>query len=239
MASTGHSVTYHDADTTLHGVMYRDESPHRLPGILLIHGGAGLDDHARQQGLRWSALGYAVFVCDMYGEGVVGDRKRTIECVTALRDDPRLLVRRARAGLDVLRRHGHTTPRVGAVGYCFGGMAVLTLARAGTDIAAAVSIHGSLATPQPAQPDAITAEILVCHGSADPHVPMDHVMAFAAEMDHARADWQMVIYGGAMHGFTHRHADPAATPGVAYHEEADRLSFTAASSFVTETIRTR
>jgi dienelactone hydrolase len=228
MSSADRLVHYHDADTPLTGVLYGDGPQ----GILLIHGGAGLDDHARQQGRRWADRGYSVFVGDMYGDGVAGDRQRVMATLTALRDDPRMLARRAQAGLDALREHGTTTGTLGAVGYCFGGMAALALARSGPAVAAAVSIHGSLQTSEPAQPDAVTAKVLVCHGSADPHITLDQVTAFAAEMDHARADWQLIMYGGAMHGFTHENARADITPGVAYHEDADRRSFADATRFL-------
>jgi dienelactone hydrolase len=220
------AVTYHDAGTTLHGELFRSRPG--LPGVLLIHGGAGLDEHARTQARRWAGLGYAVFACDMFGEGVAGDRERVIACLTGLRDNPGRLVRRAGAGLGALREHGQVSGPVGAVGYCFGGLAALTLARAGAGIDAAVSIHGTLTTPTPAR--AVAARILVCHGSADPHVPVEQVTAFIAEMDRARADWQLNIYGGAVHGFTHAGAAPA--PGIAFHEEADRRSFADAATFL-------
>ena len=116
------------------------------------------------------------------------------------------------------RSAGRHTPdvdgRLGAVGYCFGGMTVLEIgARRDAPLAGAVSVHGTLATPQPAAAGAIRAKILVCHGALDPHVPTAQVTAFADEMRDAGADWQLIVYGGAMHGFTHEHADPARTPG--------------------------
>jgi dienelactone hydrolase len=236
VSSADHLVPYRDADTPLTGVLYGADPQRKLPGILLIHGGAGLDEHARQQGRRWAAQGYSVFVCDLYGDGVAGDRQRVMATLTALRDDPRLLARRTRAGLEALQEHGNTTGRLGAVGYCFGGMAALTLARSGPAVAAAISIHGSLTTSEPAQPGAVTAKVLVCHGSADPHITLDQVTAFAAEMDHAHADWQLTMYGGAMHGFTHQDARADRTPGVAYQEEADRRSFAAATRFLAEAV---
>jgi dienelactone hydrolase len=119
-------------------------------------------------------------------------------------------------------------------GFCFGGLAVLALARAGVSLAGAVSIHGSLATGRPATPGSVKARLLVCHGALDPHVPFDHVSAFADEMNQAGADWQLIMYGGAMHGFTHRHAAPGATPGVAYDPRADARSFAATRAFLTE-----
>lgn len=198
------------------------------PGLLLIHGGAGLDDHARGQALRYSELGYVVLACDLFGPGVAGDRERIIATVTALRDDPDLLVEHGAAALDTLTRHPDTDGRAAAIGFCFGGLAALTLARAGLPLTAAVSMHGSLATPRPAEPGAVRARILVCHGARDPHVPMSDVAAFADEMTRAEADWQLTMYGGAMHGFTHDHAVPGAIPGVEYHRETDELSFAAA-----------
>jgi dienelactone hydrolase len=214
------------------GILYPADSPASAdgprPGLLLIHGGAGLDDHARGQARRYSELGYTVLACDLFGPEVAGDRERIIATVTALRDDPDLLVERAGAALDALLKFPRTDGRAAAIGFCFGGLAALTLARAGLPLTAAVSMHGSLATPRPADPGAVRARILVCHGARDPHVPMSDVAEFAAEMTRADADWQLNIYGRAMHGFTHNHAVPGAIPGVEYDRETDGLSFAAA-----------
>jgi dienelactone hydrolase len=219
-------VSYRADDRDLTGELH---GPSPAPaGILLIHGGAGLDDHARAQAARWAGLGYAVLACDMYG--VTGDRERVLAQITALRDDPARLAGRARAGLEVLRAHAGPAAPLAALGYCFGGMAALTVARQGAPIVAAVSIHGSLGTPAPAT--TVTARLLVCHGAADPHVPFAQVEAFAAEMTAAGADWQLTMYGGAQHGFTHAHARPGQTPGVEYDETADRRSFADAAAFL-------
>lgn len=229
------TVAYPDRETALTGVLHWSRDQHgRRPGILLVHGGAGLDEHARDQARRYAALGYVVFACDMFGDGVAGDRDRVIRCITALRDDPALLVRRGTAGLEALSRCPQANGQSAAIGFCFGGMAVLALARAGTQLAAAVSIHGSLATSSPAEPGSVRARILVCHGAMDPHVPLGDVTAFAEEMNHAGADWQVIMYGGAQHGFTHSRAVPGAAPGVAYDPAADRRSFAAARDLLAE-----
>ena len=226
---------YRDVDTQLTGVLYRDEAlPDARPGVLLIHGGAGLDDHARGQAERYAALGYVVLACDMFGDGVAGDRDRIISCLKNLRDDPSLMVRRAQAGLAALSRCPETDGRVATIGFCFGGMVALALARAGESVAGAVSIHGTLATSRRAQPGAVQARVLVCHGALDPHVPLADVTAFAEEMDGAGADWELIIYGGALHGFTHSHATAGAVPGVAYDPAADRRSFAATRDFLAE-----
>jgi dienelactone hydrolase len=227
------TVSYRDLDTPLTGVLHCDEAQSGpRPGILLIHGGAGLDGHARGQARRYAELGYPVFACDMYGEGVAGDRDRVLACLTALRDNPAFLVRRGRAGLAALARCPEVGGAMAAVGFCFGGMAALALARSGVDLAGVVSIHGSLTTSAPAQPGAVTAKVLVCHGAADPHVPMGDVVAFTDEMNRAEADWQLIVYGRAMHGFTHEHAVAGAVPGVAYDPLADTRSFTATGAFL-------
>jgi dienelactone hydrolase len=232
---TARDLPYSDSDIPLTGVLCRDETqPGSRPGILLLHGGGGLDEHAREQARRYAALGYTVLACDLFGDGVAGDRERVIGCLYALRDDPALLVRRTQAGLAALAGCPGTDGRFAAIGFCFGGMAALTLARSGARLAAAVSIHGSLATRRPAEPGAVRAKLLVCHGALDPHVPLDDVTAFAGEMSAAGADWQLIMYGGALHGFTHQHAQPGATPGVAYDAQADGRSFAATRAFLAE-----
>lgn len=228
MALTTRPLPYLDDETSLTGMLVWDpESPQPRPGLLLIHGGAGLDDHARGQAMRYAALGYVVLACDMFGDGVAGDRTRVVACLTSLRDDPDRLVRRGRAGLAALAACPEVNGRRAAIGFCFGGMAVLALARSGTELAAAVSVHGSLATSRPATSGSVTGRILVCHGAADPHVPMADVVALTEELESARADYQVIIYGGAVHGFTHEHAVPGAIAGVAYDARADTRSFAA------------
>jgi dienelactone hydrolase len=111
-------------------------------------------------------------------------------------------------------------------------MTVLELARSGMELAGVISVHGSLVTSLPAQPDLVKAKILVCHGALDPHVPMTHVSAFVEEMNRAHADWQLIVYGGATHGFTHETEHPV--PGVAYHAQADARSAAAIERFFIE-----
>jgi dienelactone hydrolase len=232
-------LPYADQGTPLTGFLCWNRAANRpRPGLLLIHGGAGLDDHARRQARRYAALGYTVLAADMYGDGVAGQRERVMAALLALRDDPAALARRGAAGLTALAACPETAgPGLAVVGFCFGGLAALALARSGqADLAAVVTMHGSLATAAPAAPGVVRAPLLICHGAQDPHVPMTDVTAFAAEMTSAGADWQLNIYGTAMHGFTHQDAVPGAQPGVAYDLAADKRSFAAAHDFLATTL---
>ena len=227
------AVAYRDGNTELTGELAWDAGcGDKRPGILVVHGGAGLDAHAKGRAKRLAELGYIAFACDMYGNGVAGNRERVMARIAELRDDPAKLCRRARAGMDVLLSHPQLDGRLAAVGYCFGGMVVLELARSGAEIAGAVSVHGSLSTPGAAQAGAVKAKILVCHGALDPHVPMTQVNAFVQEMNEAATDWQLIMYGGAMHGFTHEAG--ATMPGVAYNAAADVRSASAMQTFFGE-----
>ena len=228
------SIRYRDGHTGLEGVLLYDEAvPGRRPGILMVHGGAGLDAHAKDRARRLAELGYVVFACDMFGEGVAGDRARTVAVIHDLRGSRQRICDRAQAGMDVLLASPGVDGRLGAVGYCFGGMAVLELARGGRGVAGVVCVHGRLETATPALQGETKARILVCHGALDPYAPPSHVAAFIEEMNKAAADWQIIVYGQAMHGFTHENAT-GQTPGVAYHAASDARSSAAIRSFLAE-----
>jgi dienelactone hydrolase len=234
MAIQTEVVPYSDGDVNLTGYFAFDpvrDDP--APGILVVHGGAGLDDHAKGRARRLAGLGYVTLACDMYGDGVAGNRQRIMETIAELRSDPARLTRRGLAGVSLLKSHARLDGRIAAVGYCFGGMTVLEMARQGADFAAVVSVHGSLHTSQSARRGAVRAKVLACHGALDPHVPTAQVTAFADEMRDAGVDWQLCVYGGAMHGFTHENAD-GTTPGVAYHAPSDARSSIAIQLFLAE-----
>jgi dienelactone hydrolase len=229
------SISYKDGDAHLTGTLVTStaSSAARL-GVLVIHGGAGLDAHATKQAERFAQAGYVAFACDMYGEGVRGNRHRVLAEIDALRHDRARLVARAQGALEILR--AQVENRVAIVGYCFGGMVALELARAGVDASAIVSVHGTMTTAQPVQPGAIKAAILICQGAADPHCPLDGVLAFATEMKHVGADWELVVYGSAMHGFTHEDAN-GQTPGVLYDRQADERSLDTICAFLRRVVR--
>ena len=227
-------IVYRDGAARLSGCLVIDaDRAGTRPGVLVVHGGAGIDDHARGRARRFAGSGFVVFACDMYGEGVTGNRERIIRQIGELRSNRPALVRRVQSAVEILSSRAEVDGRIAAVGYCFGGMIVLEYARSGTTISGVVSVHGSLETTSPAEPSSIHARILVCHGALDPHVPMSQVTAFAEEVKHAGADYQLIVYGNAMHGFTHETAT-GQQPGVRYHAQTDARSSVAIEEFFTE-----
>lgn len=226
------SVEYHDGDTELRGLLVSDDHGAKRPGMLVVHGGAGLDDHAKGRARQLARLGLVALACDMYGKGVMGDRDRVMATITDLLGDRNKLCHRALAGFNVLASDPRVDGSIAAVGYCFGGRTVLELARSGMELAGVISVHGSLETTNPARPGEVKAKILVCHGAIDPHVPTKQVTGFIDEMNAARTDYQLIVYGGAMHGFTHDTGPQM--PGVAYHAVSDERSRWAIKAFIAE-----
>jgi dienelactone hydrolase len=210
----------------------------RVPGILVAHEGPGPTEHVRERARMLAELGHVAFALDLYGEpGLSIERAK--ELVRALRADRAALRRRARAALDVLTSHPHVdSGRLAAIGYCFGGTAVLELARSGADLSCVVGFHPGLdATPQDAS--AVRGKVLVCAGEKDPVVTAEQRAAFAAEMSAAGVDWQLYLLGGAGHSFTNREIDAYGFPGFAYHAVADRRSWLAMQNLFDEVLAPR
>jgi len=227
-------IGYRDGDARLNGFLAIDvDRAGTRPGVLVVHGGAGVDEHARGRARHFAEAGFVAFACDMYGEGVTGSRERIIRHIGELRTNRGAIVRRVQAAIEILSSRPEVDGRIAAVGYCFGGLIVLEYALSGSRISAAVSVHGSLETKSRAEPSSICAPILVCHGALDPHVPMSQVTAFAEEMTHAGADYQLIVYGNAMHGFTHENAT-GQQPGVLYHAQTAARSSVAIQEFFKE-----
>ena len=127
--------------------------------------------------------------------------------------------------------------RIAIVGYCFGGLCALDLARSGVTLRGAVSLHGLLNAPNPVvksqSESAVRPRVLVLHGYADPMVPPEQVLSFAREMTQGGFDWQMHMYGNCVHAFTNPHAQDA-NFGTVYNADADRRSWQAMSYFLQE-----
>jgi len=194
-----------------------------------VHEWWGLNDHARNQARRLAEAGYVGFALDMYGAGKVTTHPQEAQAfATEATKDAAVVAARFNAALDLLKRDPRVDPaRIAAIGYCFGGGVVLNMARSGADLAAVVSLHGSLGTKTPAEPGKVKARVLVLAGGADPFVPPEQVEAFRKEMQTAGARFEVVMYPGAKHGFTNPDAGKYGMPQLAYDAAADRQSWAA------------
>jgi dienelactone hydrolase len=221
-------VEYQDGDTVLEGfVAYEDTVTTPRPGVLVIHDWTGLQDYAKRRATMLAQLGYIAFAADIYGKGVRPTETQhcAVQAGTYKSDLP-LLRRRVTLGYDqLLKRPGLDAQRTAAIGYCFGGTSVLELARSGAPVKGVVSFHGGLGTTLPAQPGAVKAQVLVCHGADDPHVKPAEQAAFKEEMAKAKVRYDFVAYPGAVHSFTKKEAGSDTKSGNAYDEAADRKSW--------------
>ena len=221
------TLSYSVDGGTFFGRIFVPHADASRPCILVCHGGSGAGEHEWTRARRLADLGYLAFAPDLLG-GPFPDRETHVNVLRSLVSDPFRMRRRAIAALEVLRPLPQADPaRAAAIGFCFGGTVVLELARSGADIKAVVSFHGRLGSTAPAEPGSIRASVLVCAGAVDPFVGAGERRAFEAEMTRAAADWQMIVYSGALHGFTDRNLDPAVHRGCAYDARADRRSWAA------------
>ena len=234
----GRAVEYTDGDTKLVGYLaYDDGAQGKRPGVLVVPEWWGLNDYAKRRARELAALGYIAYAADIYGGGKVVTTPDEARALAGpfYSGDPALLRGRVSAGLQALRSQQNADPqRLAAIGYCFGGAAVLELARSGADLDLVACFHGGLDTKAPAKKHGIKARVLVLNGAADPMVPAEERAAFMKEMHDAAADWQLIEYGGAVHAFTNPDAGKAALPGVAYDERADRRSWQALEAALAE-----
>jgi len=230
-------VEYKQGDTVLEGYLaYDDTLKGKLPGVLIVHEWTGLGPYVKKRAEQIASLGYVGFAVDIYGKGIrPKDTKEAAYQAGIYRSNRPLMRERAKAGLEQLKRQTFVDPqRIAAIGYCFGAGVALELARSGADLAGVVSFHGNLDTPHPDDAQNIKAKILVCHGADDPFVTLDQVTAFQNEMRAAGVDWQMVIYGHAVHSFTNPASGNNPSSGLAYNEKADRRSWEAMKAFFGE-----
>jgi len=230
------TVVYQQGDTELHGyLVYDGQVKAPRPGVLVVHEWWGLNDHAREMADALAREGYIALAVDMYGEGKSTEHpEQAGEWASWIRSNKEVAAARFQASYDVLAGHELTKKgAIAAIGYCFGGSVVLTMAMNGADVSGVVSFHGGFPT-DPAGVDNITAKILICHGGSDPTISEDQIHTFLKNLDAVGADYQFVIYGGAKHSFTSKAADARGIPALAYDADAAQRSWNAMLLFFKE-----
>ncbi len=236
MAIITNTVNYLDGDVVLEGFFAFDDSLQgRRPAVLISHTWAGRDGFVQGKAEQLAELGYVGFALDMYGGGMVGaspkENERLMQPFIA---DRAMLQRRISAALAAVRLLPWVDDsNIAAIGFCFGGLCVLDLARSGADIKGVVSFHGLLGAPDTLEKLPIKAKVLALHGHDDPMAPVAQVNAFEQEMTEAGADWQVHAYGHTVHAFTNPAANNPAF-GMIYQPTAERRSWQSMKNFLTE-----
>jgi len=231
-------IQYVEGGDTFDAVVVYPEGTGAAPAVLVCHAWGGRDEFAEDKAKKLAALGYIGAAIDMYGLGKRGtDKESNGALMMPLLGDRALLRRRLAAAYQAVRTLDRVDPdRVAVMGYCFGGLCALDMARMGAKLRAAISFHGLLRPAEGLDGDIgtdIHAGILVLHGQNDPMVPPSAVGAFAEEMFAANASWRLHSHAGVMHSFTNPKAnDPAS--GTVYDADADASSWAAMKGFLEE-----
>jgi dienelactone hydrolase len=212
-------------------------TPGPRPAILIAHTWEGRGEFVCDKARNLAGNGYVGFAIDLYGQGVVGSSpEQNAGLMQPFLDDRKLLQSRMNCALQALLGQPEVERgKVAAIGYCFGGMCVLDLARVGADVRSVVSLHGLLGSPGNTLGNKIAAKVLILHGSDDPMAPIEDVAAVQQELTTAGADWQLHAYGNTMHSFTNPNANNAEM-GTVYNEVADHRSWKSLISFLEETL---
>jgi dienelactone hydrolase len=226
----GKTVNYRSGETDLVGYLAYDKNQTGpRPGVLVVHEWWGNNDYAHRRADMLAEMGYVALAVDMYGDGKTAEHPDDAGAFASqTMSDLAEATARFKAGMDVLKGDEHYDgAHMAAIGYCFGGGVVYNMARAGLDLDAAATFHGSLvqALPKASEGENQPA-LLICHGMEDPMVTMEMVEAAVAEWD--ADDVKFIGYEGATHGFTNPEADSAAVRfglPVGYNAEADSASW--------------
>ena len=232
--------TRHDSTQLKGHVFSEEESDTPRPAIIVCHAWAGCDAFARGAAEKMADWGYVGFAADLYGEGRVGtSTEENAGLMQPLVENRELLRERLLTIFDAVRElPGVDRDRIAVIGYCFGGLCALDLARSGCPVAATVSFHGLLIPPDPLTTKPIGGKVLVLHGYLDPMVSEEEIIALKHELTEAGADWQLHIYGRALHAFTNPQAnDPEL--GTVYDAITDQRSGISLKNILEESFSAR
>lgn len=229
-------VSYQHGDVTLRGfVAFNALTSAPRPLVMVMPDWSGRNVFACEKAKMLASLGYIGFAVDMYGQGKLGE---TTEQKTALMQplmmDRALMRARLLAHLEKARKLPFVDPqKIAAIGFCFGGLCVLDLARSGADLLGVVSFHGLLTAAEHLETYPISAKVLALHGYDDPMVTPGDVNGFCREMTDSGADWQVHMYGHTQHAFTNPQAHDKVM-GTIYNPVAEARSLQAMDGFLLE-----
>ena len=218
-------LEYDHGDAALQGYFALDATGFGpRPCVLVSHAWAGCTEFEHRWADRLAGLGYCGFAIDNYGKGKVGRSVAENQALmTPLVADRPKLQARLLAAVDAAKTQPEVDPtRIAAIGFCFGGLCVLDLARTGADIRGVASFHGLFTPPGNTKGNRIKAKVACFHGFDDPMVPHEAVIDLGKELNEGGADWQIHAYGGVMHAFTNPEANDPSFGTVWDRRAADR-----------------
>lgn len=227
---------YHQDELELHGFLAYDASKEGTrPAVIVAHDWSGRNEFACQKATMLADMGYIGFALDMFGNAQIGTTtEEKSALIQPLVSNQALLRRRLDSALNTLLSMPEVDKgRVAIIGFCFGGMCALELARSGADIKGAVSFHGLLNKPGMMKSNAIKAKVLALHGYEDPMANPEQANAFCQEMTSAKVDWQLHMYGQVQHAFTNPNAHDTQL-GLMYNVAAAKRSWQAMTNFLQE-----
>ena len=242
IAMTTGYFSYHDGDNELEGYLAtpRDMSVQQPPRpiVLVVHAWGGQDEFARAKAHLLADLGYLGFAIDVYGKGKRGKSpEESYELMNPWMENRAALGTRLLAAVTAAGTiEGGDATRLGAIGFCFGGLCALDLARNNAPGLRAVAAFHALFTPPALETQLpIKSKILALHGYDDPMCKPDAMIAFADEMSRAHADWQVHAYGATGHAFTNPEAHDHAS-GFFYREVIAERALASMSRFFAEVL---
>ncbi|NNC38760.1 MAG: carboxymethylenebutenolidase [Hyphomonadaceae bacterium] len=235
MSITTKPVEYMDGKTKCIGYLAWDESyADPKPCVIVSHAWGGRDAFAEDKAIQMAALGYVGFALDNYGNGALPESvDDKMAMMGPLKDDRAALLKRIKAGVKAASKLPEVDEKnMAMMGFCFGGLCTLDLARSGVDLKAAISFHGLLDAPDLPKKK-IKAKVLICHGWDDPMAPPEHVTDIGKEMAEAGCDWQLHAYGQTTHAFTVPDANMP-DMGLQYNADSDRRSWASTLDLLSE-----
>ena len=231
---SGRIVNYFDESTECEGYLSIPESSQPLPLVLVAHTWKGRSEFEDHKVVALNNLGYAALSIDIFGGGINGNSVEENQALIApFVQDRQLFRQRLISAVEFGKAvEGVNPTKIALIGFCFGGLAAIELARSGYELSGCVSFHGLLnQSDEPFQK--VKTKLLVLHGDKDPMVSTEQVIALQDEMTESEADWQFISYGNTYHAFT----NPAANDiqmGTVYNHDSDVCSWTAMSNFLKE-----
>ena len=233
------AVVYQDGAQILNGfAIAPTKKSTQKPGVLILPAWKGIDKASKDIATDLSKLGYYSFIADIYGEGnYPKDNAEAGKSAGFYKTNYKEYQKRISLALDQLIKAGANPDNIVVIGYCFGGTGVLEAARGHLNVKGVVSFHGGLGRDKTRVNTPITAKVLVCHGADDFFESAEEIAAFQQEMRDTKADWQMIYYADAVHGFTNPEYGNDKSTGVAYNAVAARRSFEHLKLFLNEVLK--